>query len=184
MRSPAAVPGPVTAEPSSSGGPPADGTGTPRRQPPGHLGRAYRVAFSETGALEVVLPPTEQAAAPRATAGPAAGPAPDGGPAPRIAAPRRPSRSGPAGPAVHLPSADRAGHHERPTPATPAAAAVPAAAAAPAAPAGSPACGHRSEDARRSLVVGLAVGVVLGLLLGALLTVLGAALLGVLPGWS
>jgi hypothetical protein len=44
------------------------------RQPPGDLGRAYRVAFAETGALEVVLPATEQVALPRTAPGASARP--------------------------------------------------------------------------------------------------------------
>lgn len=52
------MPDPVAAETPSSDGTRDDAVRL--RQPPGDLGRAYRIAFVDTGTLDVVLPATER----------------------------------------------------------------------------------------------------------------------------
>lgn len=156
-------------EPVAAEQPPLDGTrddAVRLRQPPGDLGRAYRIAFVETGSLEVVLPATEQVPA-QVSAQVSAQPG-----APTHA--RRP---------VAAPARARAVPVQRSAPtevlSTTPPRTAPAAPAVP--PPGSGPSSHLQLARRsRALLLGLALGVLLGVAAVAVTGLLVAAL-GLLP---
>lgn len=152
-------------EPVAAEQPPLDGTrddAVRLRQPPGDLGRAYRIAFAETGSLEVVLPATEQVpeqvsaqpGAPAHARRPVAAPAraravPVQRSAPTEVLSTTPPRTAPAAPAVPPPGSGPSSHLQ---------------------------LARRS----RALLLGLALGVLLGVAAVAVTGLLVAAL-GLLP---